>query len=350
MPIKFSCACGQELIVKDEFAGRTGTCPVCKRPVAVPPGASGVPRPAPDNRTTRTGPAKPGRRAEEDPFDFGSPPRDDRLAGTRSPNPARREEDPFDFGTPGRDEGEEGRGPSSRFRRSGRVAQTSVVLLGVGIGLIVFLGLTPVFNLYFYSVSFVATDPSTKARVKELNEEVRKHPDTVPSVAGLIETWRGVLILVFSLLLAAAVTVCLVLLQAAPSGAADRVTIATGAACAGWGLLVLLYYFCLIVKGFAMSQSIEGGTNIDVKLRFIPGVGLWLGVLAAGGVLWLFCSLLSLRRALPWGGIGLGAAAFFGLLLVCLDVQPWDTEKSGPPSWVVPKARGRGGDGPSFGP
>ena len=36
MPIKFSCSCGQTLTVKDEFAGKTGTCPACKKRIAIP--------------------------------------------------------------------------------------------------------------------------------------------------------------------------------------------------------------------------------------------------------------------------------------------------------------------------
>ena len=45
MPIKFECPhCHEALRVKDEFAGKRGPCPKCKKPVTVPAAA---PEPAP---------------------------------------------------------------------------------------------------------------------------------------------------------------------------------------------------------------------------------------------------------------------------------------------------------------
>jgi hypothetical protein len=39
MPIRFTCPnpqCGKTIVVKDEFAGRTGKCPGCATPVKIP--------------------------------------------------------------------------------------------------------------------------------------------------------------------------------------------------------------------------------------------------------------------------------------------------------------------------
>ena len=36
MPITFSCSCGKEMTVKDEFAGRKGKCPACGKVMLVP--------------------------------------------------------------------------------------------------------------------------------------------------------------------------------------------------------------------------------------------------------------------------------------------------------------------------
>ena len=36
MPIKVTCECGKVTNVPDAYAGRTGKCPACKRPVKVP--------------------------------------------------------------------------------------------------------------------------------------------------------------------------------------------------------------------------------------------------------------------------------------------------------------------------
>ena len=87
----------------------------------------------------------------------------------------------------------------------------------------------------------------------------------------------------------------------------------------------------------------EESGKIIHSISFFPGIGLWLGILLAGGLVVLSLMMLIRNRAMMWGGIGLGSAGLNGLLLLCLDVRPWDSEKKSdkPPSYLVPKG-GRG--------
>lgn len=81
MPITFSCACGQQLEMADEYAGRAARCPSCQVVVTVPSAAAPAPPPLPSA-------APKARLAESDLTD------DDHGAGAASLNPLDRQNKP----------------------------------------------------------------------------------------------------------------------------------------------------------------------------------------------------------------------------------------------------------------
>lgn len=98
MPITFSCVCGQQLEMSDEYAGKQARCPSCQAVVTVP---SAAPPPLP--------PAAPPKARLADP-DLTD---DDHGAGAASLNPLDRRNTPS--GRRRRDEGDDDR--PHRFRR-----------------------------------------------------------------------------------------------------------------------------------------------------------------------------------------------------------------------------------------
>lgn len=101
MPITFSCACGQQLEMADEYAGRQARCPACQAVVTVPAAAPPPLPPAPPPKA---------RLADPDVTD------DDHGAGASSLNPLDRRNTPS--GRRRRDEDdEEDEDRPRRFRR-----------------------------------------------------------------------------------------------------------------------------------------------------------------------------------------------------------------------------------------
>lgn len=113
MPIKFNCACGKTLQVKDEFAGRRVKCPACSAvatvpaadpgfevvndpgfevvdtPAAPPPVQSAIPRAMP---VARTGDDRPRQSRDEDDNDTPQSRRRDEDEDDR-PRKKRRDDD-----------------------------------------------------------------------------------------------------------------------------------------------------------------------------------------------------------------------------------------------------------------
>lgn len=84
MPITFSCACGQQLEMADEYAGKQARCPSCQAVVTVPSAA-----PAPPPLPTAAPPK--ARLADSDVTDVTD---DDHGAGAASLNPLDRRNTP----------------------------------------------------------------------------------------------------------------------------------------------------------------------------------------------------------------------------------------------------------------
>lgn len=104
MPITFSCACGQQLEMADEYAGRQARCPACRAVVTVPSATAPVPPPLP------TAAPPKARLADPDVTD------DDHGAGAASLNPLDRRNTPS--GRRRRDEDDEDTDDRPRrFRR-----------------------------------------------------------------------------------------------------------------------------------------------------------------------------------------------------------------------------------------
>jgi hypothetical protein len=104
MPITFSCACGQQLEMADEYAGQQARCPSCQAVVAVPSGAP-APPPLP--------PAVPPKARLADPNVTD----DDHGAGAASLDPRDRRNTPSSRRRRDEDDEEDEDRPRRRRRR-----------------------------------------------------------------------------------------------------------------------------------------------------------------------------------------------------------------------------------------
>jgi hypothetical protein len=348
MPIRVECDCGRAMTVRDELAGKLVKCPECKETLRVPADDDE------DEAPRRRSQAVRRRRDEEDDYEDDRPARRRRAAG--------RYDDEDDY-----DEDDYDR-PRRRRERKEPVSGVLVTMLSIGIGALVLLALSTIPRAYTMTYSMSAS--SSNKDIQKNLETTKKVIDEESSKAdwpGFISTWRGIVILLFALLLAGLVTTSLILLYVAGRTFSNVFLLVTSAVVAGWGVLTLLWFLGYVFKGFTMGESKTqpvpeqlGGGTLKASVTVLPGWGLLLGVLMAGTILTIFCILVFKRGAL-WGLLGLGVGALAGLLLMTFDARFWENprkaaekareeaQKQGRPPpkeeqpWFAPKLRGGGG-------
>ncbi len=314
MAIQVRCPnedCGKILSVRDEFAGKTGRCPSC--------GAT-LPIPNPTVEDVRpVSAAKPRRRDEEDDEGDDRPARptrrrpvdeDDEDEGPRRPARRRRDDDYDDEDDDDYDDRPRRRRSREddrrRRRRSGSDTATPVCL-GIGIGLLVFLSLIPLFSL----VSVSASGLPFGARVP-----------SPPS--WFSESWQGKVLLIVSIL-AALLTIAALILHFTVDEGVSGILVTIGSCVgSGWGIAALLWIVGQIWKIFTQVAELKGRMGgLAERISISPSIGLWLGMAVAVGVVVVFSTLLSLRRQSLWLYVAEGSGVLLGVLLVVAAVQPW---------------------------
>jgi hypothetical protein len=112
---------------------------------------------------------------------------------------------------------------------------------------------------------------------------------------------------------------------------ADGAIAASGSAAVGWGVLVGIWQLGLTWKVINLaSRYTEQQRSLNIRsptASIYPGPGLGLGLLAAIVVVLVFAVLALSRKRILWV-LTAGAIGFFlGLLILVLNVKPWQEIK-----------------------
>jgi hypothetical protein len=294
------------LSVRDEYAGKTGKCPSCGATMNIPYPGEAI---EPGARPSRS---RPDRYQDED-----YPPRG---ARSRRPGP----DDDYDE----YDDRRGSRYDESRGRRRTREPFVgTLVCLGIGIGLLLFLGLTPLFN--YAGVS---------AKAGNLNIPggnlggSQASPSLFKGDKDFDGGWQGKVILIVTLLIAVFSAVCLILYLTINPAASDLITTISGCIAGAWSITVAFWYVGFIWKVFTFSSKFKeffGGRNNPfggtIEVSVSPGIGLWFGLVAALGAVGVFSTLMTLRGKTLWIYLAEGIGLLLGILLMLVAVRPWKT-------------------------
>jgi hypothetical protein len=224
-----------------------------------------------------------------------------------------------------------------------------LVLLGVGIALLIFLSLIPLFSLITVSASIKGT-----VMGQSINQS-----QSASSPSLFSDNWHGKVILIVGIVVSLLAIAALVIYLVAPSRTADLFLTIAGCTAGGWGILTLLWLGGWIwkilhasgafkerfdVEMTRMRVAMRGmGGQIDASVSINPGIGMWIGLGVALAVAVIFSTLMSMRGKKLWLYIGEGAGLLLGALLVVVAVQPWKVEGlNAPPTPGAPRMPNRG--------
>jgi hypothetical protein len=311
MPINVRCpndACGRMLSVQDDFAGKTGKCPSCGTTMPIPyPPADEAPEsshmPATAEPPVRPEPATAGEPAEHG--DAGIPTlvqEEEEIPVRRYRGRPRYSDDDYDDRRP-------------RRRSSGRdrlvVPQTgasagTIVCLSIGSGLLVFLGLTPLFAMY------VVTFPNQQ--MAPLMSQ--------PGVAGMLSLTEGKILLIISQVMAGLCMAGLIVYLTVPQRVADVFVTVCSCLAGGWAVTALFWILGFIWDIKTTSVFRQTLQNV-METGMEPGVGLWLGLGLSIATVAVFSTVITIRGRTLWLYLGEGIGLIGGVLLLTLNVQPW---------------------------
>jgi hypothetical protein len=308
MPIKVQCRCGRVMLVKDEMAGKTGRCPACQQPVKIPFSDEEIPAELVEDEEEVPRRRSQAIRSRRDEDDFDE---DDRRPRRKRAG-SRRDEDYDDY-----DDYDDRRRRKARRDRKEPVSGVTITLLSIGIGVLLFAGLSALPRVYTYTSSISSKDKAITDMLSKGFTQVKL------DWPGFISNWRGITILILSIILGALAVATLVVLLVAGRRVGDIFLIATTAASAAWGVLLVLWFLGYVFKGFAMSESRSLG-DIRVSVTILPGWGLFFGLVFAAASVGVFAPLIFKRSAL-WGLVGMGVGFVGGLLLLLIDARPWES-------------------------
>jgi hypothetical protein len=317
MTIQVRCpnsACGKILSVRDDFAGKTGKCPSCGTTMPIPYPGEG---PGAGKRPSRVQP----QREEEDDDDRIAPSRSRRrrddddddvpVASSRSRR-RREEEDDYDDADDYDDRRSRRRSRYDEPRRRPRAREpfvATVVLLGVGIGVLIFLSFIPLFGMYMVSAA------------KNMPGQVK------PEIAGMIKLTEGKILLIVTIVVAVVCVAALVLYFVTPQHISDAFITVTGCIAGGWGITLLLWIVGFVWDILAVNSFMKEAAGGRDEGGISPGIGLWLGLFLALAVVVIFAILIGLRGRAVWLYLGEGVGLLAGIILLTLNVQPWNTGK-----------------------
>jgi hypothetical protein len=318
MAIQVRCPsgdCGKLLSVPDEYAGKTGKCPVC---------GAVLPIPALDEAGGRNAP---------------SPAAEPRYADDRGPAPARRprrrreeeEEDDYHEEDRPRRRSRYDEPPRRRRGAEGGLEVSTVVLLAIGTALMFFLSFIPLFSYASSSGSAggMAAGPSQASPSLFKGDE-------------LVSTWQGKVILIVSLVVSVLALTSLILYLTINPGASDLILTIIGSLVGGWAMAVLLWLVGFVWKVLTLSSKVNElmqnrGFGVQFKVSITPGIGLWIGMGVALAVVVIFSTLMSIRQKTLWIYLGEGVGLLLGVLMMTVAVQPWKTPMDNPAGPAMPR-------------
>ena len=155
-------------------------------------------------------------------------------------------------------------------------------------------------------------------------------PSLFTGDSQVIGTWQGKIILMVTLLVTVIAAVSLVLYLTI-SPAVSRIILTVGGCIAGgWGITAVLWLLAVIWKVLRASSALNEELNknpmirdFQVDISITPGVGIWIGLVVAVGVVGIFASLAAVRQTTLWLYIGEGVGLLLGVLILVAAVQPW---------------------------
>jgi hypothetical protein len=186
----------------------------------------------------------------------------------------------------------------------------TIVCLSIGIVLLIWIGLAPIFSMYANTVLIQGGGGA--------------FAPPLPGSGGMIGLVEGKIIMIVSLVVAMlCVAGLIVYLTAADRAGGVFVTIC-GCVAGGWGLTALFWNLGFVWDVNTMSPMSLYVPN-SLGLGMAPGVGLWLGLGVSIGTVAVFSTMFSLRGQTGWLYLGEGIGFIAGILLITLNVQPWIT-------------------------
>jgi hypothetical protein len=281
MAIRVTCSnrnCGKVLVVRNEYAGKKGTCPSCGRELVIPAAdspearaetgaAEGYVRPA------YTGPVEP----------VGEP--------------------------AARQGGHDNLEASDLPRRPKPISAMDIVTrlgLGLGIAALLMLSLSPVLNWVSIPKSKTGGLGNIQASLLLLSAPAFNQASTP--------------VFYFSAGLVLVVVAALGLSESSQRELADAFVGTSSSAAAGWGLLSFLWLLGLMWKIFTISSKIKGNQEGPS-----PGAGLILGLLSCMTIIAVFGGLALMRKRFISLGMSSAVGLIVGLLVLIINVKPWES-------------------------
>jgi hypothetical protein len=217
---------------------------------------------------------------------------------------------------------------SPRGARRVGLGAGAVICFALGTVLILFLMVVPLFNMISLN----------------LPNRDRLPPDAGPKVGGMVRLTEGAIYLYVTTFVAGFCLNGLLLYLVAPGRLSANLVTTGACVAAGSALTLLLWTGGFIWDIFVVNNWILADRPDPSKVETIaPGLGLWLGLGAAGVGVAVFVVVICLRGKpilLVPALVG-GLAA--GVLLVTVDVQPWNP---GPSRKEINEFRGEPKDRP----
>jgi hypothetical protein len=224
------------------------------------------------------------------------------------------------------------RSPYDEPRGRGRTREPFVgtlICLGIGIGLLLFLGLTPLFNFAGSSVK------ASNMKVPGGDLPVSQQPGSLFKGDKEFDGgWQGKVILIVTLLIAVLSAVSLILYLTINPTASDLITTISCSIAGAWSAVVFFWYIGFIWKVFTFSSKMKELVNkqfgnnpfgIKLEVSLTPGIGLWIGLVVALGTVGVFSTVMTLRGKTLWIYLAEGIGLLLGILLMLVAVQPWKT-------------------------
>lgn len=333
MMIKARCpnaACGKTLGMKSELAGKKAKCPNCGIMFTIP----GLPGTAPSPRQEEL--PEPEAMAAVVPAEEQSP--QDYPQQYAQPQYAQPAPEAAYQPAPQK--------PRKRFRAKSKMDAPTMILLGIGAFLLVFLALTPLLAWAWMSVKVTAANRSQSfsASVNGMGNVSTSEGRTerIRTSGRAAEGWT---ILSISLTVAIVLGIGFAITAILQFRDDWSYEILTGAnALAGaWGTIAAIWMLANIWKVVTAwievtsqlrkaKENLEGmrgrfpgapPPDFDFSVTVLPGFGLWLGLLAAIGLAVLFTAAANRRDRMAPMLIAHAIGAGIGLLVLLFYVQPW---------------------------
>lgn len=306
MPIQVKCPnaeCGKVMTVKDEFAGKRGKCPGCGKPFPIP-AAPKAKKPADDEDDQDSNPYVVSETPEEKAAKEAEARKAQRKRKRRSEDDEEDEDEDDD----------EEESKQRKKKKKEKEAETLMVggLLGAGMVFLVCLALTSQLNWFSVTVTGSGKDFDPQS-VKKLEKEMVR--------------WEGKVLLGVSLAAAALAGIALGLYFAMDRETAEHYVTAGACFAEAWGVSVLLWllgFMWLWIVSVRYKVEYKLQTLPEVNVQFLPDMGLIIAVVMSLGAVVVFSYVITKMEQKGWLWMSQLMGIIVGVLLVVLDVKPWD--------------------------